>query len=75
MPKIWTNPNRVARITRTLKLFDEPGEPGVIDLLADLRHYCDAHKLDFANLDRIAYGHYTAEVGEARTLRVSASRR
>lgn len=33
----------------------------VADLLADLRHYCDAHGLDFADLDRRAYGNYTAE--------------
>ena len=35
----------------------------VADFLADLRHYCDAHDLDFADLDRRAYGNYTAEKG------------
>lgn len=33
----------------------------VIDLLADLRHYCDGHSLDFGKLDRHAYGLYIEE--------------
>lgn len=36
----------------------------VTDLLADLRHYCDAEGVDFANQDRIAYGHYRVELKE-----------
>lgn len=31
------------------------------DLLADLRHYCDKHGLDFTDLDRQGLNHYTAE--------------
>ena len=33
----------------------------IIDALANLRHLCDRHDLDFANLDRIACGHYSTE--------------
>jgi len=41
-------------------------EMAVRDLLADLRHYCDAHKLDYGAEDKSAYGHYLAEIGGAR---------
>jgi hypothetical protein len=37
----------------------------VTGLLADLRHYCDAHELDFAALDHRAYQHYCLEQYEA----------
>jgi hypothetical protein len=33
----------------------------VSDLLADLRHYCDAHGLDFEDCDRRGHDHYTNE--------------
>ena len=33
----------------------------VADLLADLRHYCDAHNIDFADCDRRGRDHYTNE--------------
>jgi hypothetical protein len=48
-------------------LFDEIpnyalGEtPVIVDMLADLRHLCDALELDFAACDKIAYGHYMSE--------------
>ena len=37
------------------------GSAGLIDLLADARHWCDQHGEDFARVDRIAYQHYLAE--------------
>lgn len=37
----------------------------VADALSDLRHLCDTHGLDFANCDRLAYGHYCAELHAA----------
>jgi len=43
----------------------EPDCP-VIDALTDLRHFCDARGLEFGNLDRIAHGHYLAELEETR---------
>ena len=33
----------------------------ITDALADLRHLCDARNLDFGELDRVAYGHYSTE--------------
>ena len=39
---------------------DDP-EAGVTDLLADLRHLCDALGWDFATMDGAAYRHYTEE--------------
>ena len=62
----WTNAKRVKRAKKYLAEWYET-EPSlvddteVIDALADLRHLCDAKRLDFAKLDRTAYGHYTEE--------------
>ena len=39
----------------------------ISDLLADIRHWCDANKQDFGELDASAYRHYSAEVVQART--------
>jgi len=36
----------------------------VADVLADLRHYCDAHGLDFADRDRVGRTHYVVELGD-----------
>lgn len=33
----------------------------LIDFLTDARHWCDANRLSFAELDRTAYRHYAAE--------------
>lgn len=33
----------------------------ITDMLTDLRHLCDAENLSFADLDRVAYGHYCPE--------------
>jgi hypothetical protein len=33
----------------------------VVELLADLRHFCDAHALSFAKLEQQAAEHHTAE--------------
>jgi hypothetical protein len=44
---------------------DGPETPSeaITDLLADIRHYCDTHDLNFAELDHVAYGHYLDEKG------------
>lgn len=42
-------------------------ETAVTDLLANIRHFCDAKGLDFGCLDNDAYGHYSVEVVQART--------
>lgn len=31
------------------------------DLFTDLRHFCDIHKVDLADAQRISYQHYLAE--------------
>ena len=40
-------------------------EDAVTDLLADLRHLCEAVGLDFARCDRVAAMHFAAENGGA----------
>ena len=39
-------------------------EAAVRDILADVRHWCDKHGKSFADIDRIAYNNYSAEVSE-----------
>jgi hypothetical protein len=56
------NKRRARRLARTLPEKTEPVDVRIIDCLANLRHLCDAHNLDYAELDRIAYNHYTAEI-------------
>ena len=38
----------------------------VMNLLADLCHYCAAHDLDFDALNRLASAHYYSETGSFR---------
>lgn len=40
---------------------DEEPETAIQDMLADLRHLCDALHLDFARLDQKAYDNYSYE--------------
>ena len=42
-------------------------ESDIADLLADLRHLCDGLGLDFAELDKCGYRHYSAERVRAAT--------
>ena len=39
----------------------------IIDLLAVLRHFCEARKIDFDEADQSAERHYEVEVEQART--------
>lgn len=41
-------------------------DEAVIDLLADLRHFCAARRIDYAECDRIASGHYQTEIAGGR---------
>ena len=60
--------DRVLELIRTQGMsFDEDDETALVDLLTDMRHWCDAHGEGFAALDRRAHAHYTAEVVEARS--------
>jgi hypothetical protein len=36
----------------------------VAAVLADLRHYCDVHGLDFDDSDRLGLAHYTEELAD-----------
>ena len=43
--------------------FDDPDcTANIVDLLADLRHLCDAIELDYDDCDRVAKNHYENEV-------------
>lgn len=39
----------------------------VRDVLADLRHYCRAHGIDFAREDKAAQGNFSSEVASEKT--------
>ena len=65
-----TTPKQRTKSLTTLlnKTYDPYGERcNVTDMLTDLRHLCDAEGWDFAELDRQAYAHYTAETGAGRS--------
>ncbi len=42
-------------------LCDDDPESAVIDLLSDLRHYCEAVGLDFDYALRVSYDHWSEE--------------
>lgn len=42
-------------------------DEAVIDLLADLRHFCAARRIDYSECDRIASGHYATEIAGGRS--------
>ena len=42
-------------------------ELNLSDMLSDLAHHCDAHKLDFSDCIRRARNHYTEETGRKGT--------
>ena len=44
------------------RLYGGDAVENITDALADLRHLCDYHDLDFATLDGAAYDHYTTEI-------------
>jgi hypothetical protein len=59
---------RVERSDLILRYYSDDGVvTGLIDLLADARHWCDATGEDFARLDRQAYGRYVAELNDQQT--------
>ena len=45
---------------------DEDVDTLISDFLGDLRHLCDGHGLDFAELDRRGYNHYVEEASPSR---------
>lgn len=70
---------RVVRVGQSIKAWrvadqtfeSDPATPDgieqtVLGMLADLRFLCDEHGLDFARIDRMAYGDYAVVKDEAR---------
>jgi len=63
------NAMRADRVARALARYQgealeelvQHRERVITDILADLRHYCDHHQLDFSTLDRMAYLKYVNE--------------
>ena len=53
--------SRLEHAACALVQYDGSDEEVLTDLLVDLRHWCDAHELDFAKADRVAYLDYLAE--------------
>ena len=66
--KTMTNKQRAARTAKLLRQYNKYDLPEscLIDILADVRHWCDWHGHDFAKLDREAFGHYVAEISEEK---------
>ena len=67
------NKPRAARIAAILEKYktEQLGETGpvgsedLVDLLTDIRHYCDAHGLELARHDRMAHENYLYELKHA----------
>lgn len=65
MPQAKINKSRADRIAALLARNYEGAtdwQATVTDTLSDLRHLCDRHGLAFHECDRLAYGHYSAEL-------------
>jgi hypothetical protein len=45
----------------------EDYETALVDLLANIRHFCDSKQIAFHEADAAAHRHYTSEVVQART--------
>jgi hypothetical protein len=59
---------RVALKSASWARGDNPAicDEAVIDLLADLRHFCAARRIDYGSCDRRAQCHFEAEIGGPR---------
>lgn len=69
--KEYTNKDHAKKAERLLIGYSEMNQKNlhpedIIDILADIRHLCDAKKWDFADLDRLGYRHYCAEIPKPR---------
>jgi len=66
---LTTNDTRAERFDRILAAYDTGDTPAerLTDLLADARHWCDHNGLCFGDVDRIAHGHYLAELEGGRS--------
>ena len=48
------------------ELYEDELPALLVEVLADARHWCDAHGFDFAALDRRAYQHYLHEIHDSQ---------
>ncbi len=63
------NEERAGRVKDILsQMYDGEGadETNLVDLLSDIRHFCDVYAVEFHAADRVAHNHYTSEVVQAR---------
>lgn len=62
----FSRANRVAKASVAIHAAGyEDDDTAVLDLLADLRHYCDASNIDFTEQDNLARRHYVEEMRAA----------
>lgn len=68
---IISNKQRAKRVSQALRSYgtDDTDEGCLIDLLTDIRHWCDRHGESYAMLNRMAYEHYLAELHEERIVK------
>lgn len=73
LPPIPTNDDRAKRAAHAVRAYrDYTGDAelspdeDVIDLLTDLRHFCDRRDLDLGRCDQIAHASYLAELDEEK---------
>lgn len=55
------NRNRVEIALQALALVDEGGDPGVVDLFANLIHFCHRDGIDYIKAFQVAVSQYEAE--------------
>ena len=59
------NARRVGRAADALRDYlKDDKDNAVRDFLSDLRHYCDAYRIDLSDEDRIAHDNYLAELDD-----------
>jgi hypothetical protein len=66
MIEMTKNKKRAHKASIALSPYADPYigiEIAVVDLLADLRHYCSQHSIDFDSCLRMSAYHFDAEVG------------
>lgn len=66
-----TNADRVERRQQAFENYIDAWDvrSNFIDFLTDARHWCDANGESYAELDRMAYQHYDAEMAAERKSR------
>lgn len=64
--------NRIAVLTNAYQLFTgEDGSHNLVDILTDIRHFCDSERLDYGATVQASYLHYSYERHNATTVQSS----